>query len=82
VIADIVPVLAAVSGLTSDEAELEFAEALAGAIEAEGEPNSKSFSEAVLMFRSAHPFSLADLQAGVKAQEDLDARHAGATGAP
>jgi len=78
-IADIVPVLAAVTSVDAEEANAEFTEALAEAAMANGGViNTSTFAAAVLAFRAAHPFSLGDLQAGQKAKEEVDAREAGA----
>ncbi len=71
--ADIVPVLAAITGLPQDEAEALYAEAWNGAkAENGGRADTKTFIEAVMAFRAAVPFNLEDLQAGWKAKEEVE----------
>lgn len=79
-VADIVPVLAAVCEVDAVEANAELGEALAEfTAERNGVVDTRTFVEAVMAFRDAHPFDLENLQAGQKAREELDARAAGAT---
>lgn len=77
--ADIVPVLAAITGLDQSEAEVLFSEAWDEAkAENGGRADTKAFTEAVSAFRTAYPFSLADLQAAWVAKEALEHEHASA----
>ena len=78
-VCDIVPVLAAVCEVDAIEANAELAEALQELSQARGRTDTRTFVDAVLAFRDAHPFDLESLQAGQTAREELDARAAGAT---
>lgn len=72
-IADIVPVLAAITGLDQDAADQAFADAWGAAKRANGgRADTLAFVEAIMAFRAASPFDLAELQAGQKAKEELD----------
>ncbi len=71
--ADIVPVLAALTGLPQDKVDALFAEAWNGAkAENDGRSDTKTYVEAVMAFRAAFPFSLEDLQAAWKAKAEID----------
>jgi hypothetical protein len=73
VVADIVPVLAAITGLDQASADQAFADAWGAAKKANGgRADTKSYVEAIMAFRAALPFDLADLQAGQKAKQELD----------
>lgn len=79
-IADIVPVLAAVCSVDAEEANAEFSEALAeAAVMTDNVVNTSSFVSAVMAFRALHPFTLESLQAGQKAKEEINARETGTT---
>lgn len=76
-VSDIVPLLAACTGLEQSEADAEFAsawdEAKAASI---GRPNSLTFVEAVTLFRASRPFDLSELQMAWKAKQEIDSRGA------
>lgn len=75
--ADIIPVLSAVTGLDPAETAMLFSEAWAEAKAANGgRSDSRTYTEAVLVFRSAVPFELADLQMAWKAKEEIESEHA------
>lgn len=76
--ADIVPLLAAITGLDQDVANSAFAAAWDEARVDTEDVHSGTFVEAVMIFRAAYPFALADLYAARKAKDDLDARPTGA----
>ncbi len=75
--ADIIPVLAAITGLDPAETAALFSaswgEAKAGN---GGRSDTRTYTEAVFAFRAVAPFSLADLQAGWKAKEEIESEHA------
>lgn len=73
--ADIIPLLAACTGLEPSEAAAEYAAAWDEASAAsEGTPNTRTFVEAVTLFRASHPFDLAELHMAWRAKQDLDDR--------
>jgi len=79
-VADIVPVLAAVCEVDADQANTELGTALVEFSTARGGvTDTRTFLDAVMAFRDVHPFDLESFQAGQKAREELDARAAGAT---
>lgn len=76
-VSDIVPLLAACTGLEQSEADAEFASAWDEAKSAStGQPNSLTFVEAVSLFRATHPFPLEELQMAWKAKQEIDSRGA------
>lgn len=71
--ADIVPVLAAITGLEEQQANTLFTQAWQQAKAVNGgRADTKAFSEAIMAFRAAAPFDLTDLQAGWKAKAELE----------
>ncbi len=79
--ADIVPVLAAITGVPEANANALFAEAWAAAkAQNGGRADTRAYTEAVMLFRSAAPFALADLQMGWKAKEELESAASVAAG--
>lgn len=78
-VADIVPVLAAVCEVDAEQANAELG-AIMAALSADrgGAVDTRTFLAAVTAFRESHPFGLDALQAGQRAREELDARQAGA----
>lgn len=79
-VADIVPVLAAITGLDEPEANSLFVEAWAQAKAINGgRADTRAYTEAIMAFRAAVPFDLADLQSGWKAKEELEGDAAGVT---
>lgn len=72
-VADIVPVLAAITGIPAKQVDAEMREAISEISQATGRVNTDTFTASIAAFRSAHPFSLASLQAGQKAKAQLDA---------
>ena len=79
-VADIVPVLSAITQVDADEANAEFMETLAATAQGQGgQVNTKAFAEAVMLFRDAHPFGLGGLPPGQKAKEGINDRDAGTT---
>ncbi len=72
-VADIVPVLAAITGLPEDEADSLFAQALSASIQENGgRMDTKAYADAVMIFRDAAPFALGDLQSGWLAKEEIE----------
>jgi hypothetical protein len=70
--ADIVPVLAAIAGLTQDEADVLFASALDEAkVLNDDRVDTKTFVDAVMLFRENAQFELPDLRAAWKARDAL-----------
>jgi hypothetical protein len=62
VIADIVPALAAASGIPPEQADADFTKAYGRVLKVrEGAVDSRTFYESVLLFRSQHPFAFSDL---------------------
>jgi hypothetical protein len=77
--ADIIPVLAAITGLDPAETAELFSEAWAEAkAENGGRSDTLTFTEAVMAFRSAAPFELVDLQAAWRAKAEIESEHASA----
>lgn len=76
-IADIVPLLAACTGLEQSAADAEFAAAWGEARQASiGRPDSRTFVEAFSLFRATHPFSISDMQLAWVAKQEIDGRGA------
>lgn len=77
-VADIVPVLAAVCDVDAEQANMELGQYIDAIAESNhGQVDTRAFLVAVNAFRDAHPFSLTSLQSGQMAREELDARAAG-----
>ncbi len=77
-VADIVPVLAAVCEVDAEEANAELGNVLGALADHRGGTvDTRAFLSAVVAFREAHPFGLNQLQSGQMAREELDARAAG-----
>jgi hypothetical protein len=73
-VADIVPVLAAITGLPEDEADALFAQVLSASIQENGgRMDTKAYADAVMTFRDAAPFTLGDLQSGWLAKQEIEA---------
>jgi hypothetical protein len=72
-VADIVPVLAAITGLDQDVADAVFATAWTECKQANnGRADTKTFTDAVMAFRAAYPFNLSDLNSAWRARDELE----------
>lgn len=74
-VADIVPVLAAITGLDQAAANEEFAAAWLAAKEMDiEEPSTQTFVRAVEVFMEKNPFNIGDLAAAWKVRDEIENR--------